>query len=164
MNDQRLVVMAIFSESGGCSYVCQSRLSQMRGRVLKTNQMKSTNFSSAPFVFLMQLSFHNGSSVWVCCKNNCNAKAETNTNNDLVKLGLHNHELETIESIQNDSLDTEATVPEPTDRIEFIRTSKGKPAVLYDSFMFYHRKTLNNYTIWKCSHCRNVIRTKGDLL
>ena len=40
-----------------------------------------------------------------------------NANNELVKLGLHNHELETIESIQNDSLDTEATVPEPTDRI-----------------------------------------------
>ena len=96
----------------------------------------------------------NGSSVWVCCKSNCNAKAETNTNNDLVKLGLHNHELEIIESIPNDRLsrDTEATVPEPTNRIEFIRTSKGKPAVLHDSFMFYHRKTLNN-----------VIRTKSDL-
>ena len=113
-----------------------------------------------------------GLSVWVCMKKSCSAKAETNSAHELVKLGLHNHDVildGTVNLVPNTEFETMATdnspAPSPpTDTVDFITTSKGKPAVIYESFLFHHHKTYESYTLWRCRLCRNFIKTRDDTL
>ena len=112
----------------------------------------------------------NGTSVWVCIKDKCSAKAETNAEHHLINIGLHNHAVTCDETLNQ--VDAAATnqcpavspPPENLNKVEFITTSKGKQAVLHDAFLFYRYKIRNNSTIWRCSKCRNKLKTRDGCL
>ena len=114
-----------------------------------------------------------GSSLWVCTRDQCSAKAVTNTDNNLVKIEQHNHIL-TIDTnrqsilAQASEIESPATEPEgacPVSAsvdVDFVQTKREKPAILVNSYMYHHHKTLDEYTVWRCRKCCIIVRTKGD--